>query len=250
MATSKVYIFDTTLRDGEQSPGCSMTVPREAPHGAQAGGAGRGHPGGGLPDRLRGRFRGGARGEPRVPLGAGGGARALHSAGHRARGAGAGERQAPAAHPHLHRHQRHPPQVQAEEDARSRCSTRRSRPSSWRASTSTTSSSPPRTARRTEPDYLDRRSRARSSPPAPARSTSPTRSATRMPEEYGALIGRVVKALGRLRGRQRPLPRRPRPGGRELAGGGAGRRAPDRVHHQRHRRARGQLLARRDRDGR
>ena len=22
----RVYIFDTTLRDGEQSPGCSMTV--------------------------------------------------------------------------------------------------------------------------------------------------------------------------------------------------------------------------------
>jgi len=26
MATSKVYIFDTTLRDGEQAPGCSMTT--------------------------------------------------------------------------------------------------------------------------------------------------------------------------------------------------------------------------------
>ena len=24
--TDRVYIFDTTLRDGEQSPGCSMTV--------------------------------------------------------------------------------------------------------------------------------------------------------------------------------------------------------------------------------
>ena len=24
--TNRVYIFDTTLRDGEQSPGCSMTV--------------------------------------------------------------------------------------------------------------------------------------------------------------------------------------------------------------------------------
>src|SRR6266446_3896708 len=26
---SRVYIFDTTLRDGEQSPGCSMTVPEK-----------------------------------------------------------------------------------------------------------------------------------------------------------------------------------------------------------------------------
>ncbi|HLH00287.1 MAG TPA: 2-isopropylmalate synthase [Bryobacteraceae bacterium] len=27
--TNRVYIFDTTLRDGEQSPGCSMTVPEK-----------------------------------------------------------------------------------------------------------------------------------------------------------------------------------------------------------------------------
>ncbi len=26
---SRVYIFDTTLRDGEQSPGCSMTTPEK-----------------------------------------------------------------------------------------------------------------------------------------------------------------------------------------------------------------------------
>jgi len=26
MATPKVFIFDTTLRDGEQAPGCSMTT--------------------------------------------------------------------------------------------------------------------------------------------------------------------------------------------------------------------------------
>src|SRR5260370_27407007 len=26
---SRVYLFDTTLRDGEQSPGCSMTVPEK-----------------------------------------------------------------------------------------------------------------------------------------------------------------------------------------------------------------------------
>src|ERR1700746_2838680 len=27
--TNRVYIFDTTLRDGEQSPGCSMTTPEK-----------------------------------------------------------------------------------------------------------------------------------------------------------------------------------------------------------------------------
>jgi len=26
---NRVYVFDTTLRDGEQSPGCSMTVPEK-----------------------------------------------------------------------------------------------------------------------------------------------------------------------------------------------------------------------------
>ncbi len=31
--TDRVYIFDTTLRDGEQSPGCSMTVPEKLTHG-------------------------------------------------------------------------------------------------------------------------------------------------------------------------------------------------------------------------
>lgn len=29
MPLSRVYIFDTTLRDGEQSPGCSMTMPEK-----------------------------------------------------------------------------------------------------------------------------------------------------------------------------------------------------------------------------
>lgn len=29
VSSSRVYIFDTTLRDGEQSPGCSMTVPEK-----------------------------------------------------------------------------------------------------------------------------------------------------------------------------------------------------------------------------
>ena len=27
--SDRIYIFDTTLRDGEQSPGCSMTVPEK-----------------------------------------------------------------------------------------------------------------------------------------------------------------------------------------------------------------------------
>ncbi len=47
----------------------------------------------------------------------------------------------------------------------------------------------------------------------------------------------------------RALPQRPRPGGGQLAGRGQGRRAAGGVHHQRHRRARRQHLARGDGDG-
>ncbi len=78
--SDRVYIFDTTLRDGEQSPGCSMTVPEKTAHGAQAGGTGRGHPGGRLPHRLGRRFRSRGRRQPRVSLGAVAAlARALHA---------------------------------------------------------------------------------------------------------------------------------------------------------------------------
>src|SRR5271163_1035701 len=45
------------------------------------------------------------------------------------------------------------------------------------------------------------------------------------------------------------LPQRFGAGGRELAGGGSQRRPPDRMHRQRNRRARGQLLDGRSRDG-
>ena len=48
---------------------------------------------------------------------------------------------------------------------------------------------------------------------------------------------------------QRALPRRSRPCGGEHARGGHGGRASGRVHDQRHRRARGQRVARRDRHG-
>ncbi len=48
---------------------------------------------------------------------------------------------------------------------------------------------------------------------------------------------------------QHALPRRPRPGGRQQPGGHSGRRTAGRVHHQRHRRARWQRVARRARDG-
>ena len=77
------------------------------------------------------------------------------------------------------------------------------------------------------------------------RSTSPTPSATRCRDEYAALPDAALRARARPARRRAlgPLPRRPRAGGRQLAGRRAGRRAAGRVRGQRHRRARGQRVA-------
>ena len=72
-----------------------------------------------------------------------------------------------------------------------------------------------------------------------------------MPEEYCALIRMLMRARAERRqgGLLDPLPQRPGPGGRQLARRRRGRRAADRMHHQRPRRARRQRGAGRDRDG-
>ena len=54
----QVLIFDTTLRDGEQSPGISLNTHREARDRPPARAARRRHHRGRLPDRLAGRLRG------------------------------------------------------------------------------------------------------------------------------------------------------------------------------------------------
>ena len=71
-----------------------------------------------------------------------------------------------------------------------------------------------------------------------------------MPQEYAAFLTRLyeLRAGPARRRALRALPRRPRPGGGQLVRRRAGRRAPGRVRDQRHRRARGQRVARGDRD--
>ena len=89
--------------------------------------------------------------------------------------------------------------------------------------------------------------RSRARPP----STFRTRSATRMPAEFGELIQMHSRAGAGNRERDDlgALPQRSRTGGGELAGGAGRGRAPGGVHDQRHRRARGECVARRNRDG-
>ena len=116
--SDRVTIFDTTLRDGEQSPGCSMNTRREAAHGAPARGLGVDVIEAGFPiasagdleavqaiaDAVKGAQRRGA-----LPL-----------QGRRTSRPAARRSSAPRApaDPHLPRHVRPPPQVQAQDHAR------------------------------------------------------------------------------------------------------------------------------------
>ena len=54
--TARITIFDTTLRDGEQSPGCSMHTEEKVRDCPPARAAWRGRHRGGFPDRLPGDF--------------------------------------------------------------------------------------------------------------------------------------------------------------------------------------------------
>ena len=192
---NRVYIFDTTLRDGEQSPGCSMTVPEKLRMARKLVELGVDILEAGFPDRLRRRFRSRRRGQPRISLGPGGRAGARQHGRCRARRQVAEERQAPA-HPHLHRHQRHSSEVQAEEIAAAGSGRSRGRRRLWRATIPTTWNSPPKT-RRAPIGIIWNRSRAPWSRPERARSTFPTRSAIRCPKNTRRLIGRMVRSARR-----------------------------------------------------
>ena len=142
----RVYIFDTTLRDGEQSPGCSMTVPEKLRMAAKLVELGVDILEAGFPIASEGDSEAVdavAQEFPWVSVAA------LARANRCDIMAAVNSLQARAApaHPYLYRHQRYPSEVQAEEIARSRCWMKRWPRCGWRANIATTSSFPPKTPR-------------------------------------------------------------------------------------------------------
>ena len=247
--TSRIQVFDTTLRDGEQAPGFSMTAAGEAAAGAAARSPRRGHHRGRLPDFVGRRLRGGAhhcrRRAPADHRGPG----ARHSRRHRSRLGGA---VAGAARPRIHVflatsdiHLEHKLRITraqclaqiASAVAHARALLRRRRVLGGGCD--------PQRSRHSCARWPSRRRRRRRDHDQPARYRR-LRAAGRhradVHDRRRALHRRTRRALG-------ALPQRSRHGRRQLAGRRAGRRAAGRMHHQRHRRTRRQCLARRDRDG-
>ena len=121
--TDRVRIFDTTLRDGEQSPGAAMTLEEKLEVAELLDAMGVDIIEAGLPDLLDRRFRSRQRNrqtreecrhlrpQPR------------RLQGHRPRRRSA-EACASVPHPHLHLHQPGPHEAQASDGARTRCSMR------------------------------------------------------------------------------------------------------------------------------
>ena len=141
--------------------------------------------------------------------------------------------------------------AQAAHDARGVPRRRRRRGHARARRTPTTWSSRPRT-RRAATSTSSAASSRRSSTAGATTINLPDTVGYSTPDEIAAFFRTVIGARAERgpRDLQRALPRRPRPGGREHAGGDRRRRAAGRVHDQRHRRARRQRVARRDRDGR
>ena len=154
---NRVIIFDTTLRDGEQSPGCLDEPGGEAAHRQGARGDGRRRHRSRLPDRLERRLRGGARDRARVvKKSTVAGLAARRPQGHRPRLGGACRApQRPRIHTFISTSPLHMKyKLQMEPEAVHQAVGRQ--PSPTRAICATTSSGAPRTAARTEHDFLCR----------------------------------------------------------------------------------------------
>ena len=243
----RVQIFDTTLRDGEQSPGCSMTRPREAPDGGASSWISAwtsSRPASRSPRRATSRRSRLIAGEIRGVTVAGL-ARACEADITRAAQALEG-----AERPRIHtfiatsdihlkyKLRKSREQVLDEAVAAVRLARRYVDDVEFSAEDAT----------RTELEYLERGDAGGRSPRAPRTVNIPDTVGYCTPDEFGSIIAQPRRRRRRRGRHQRPLPQRPRPRGRQLAGRRAGGRPAGRVHDQRHRRAGRQLRARGDRD--
>ena len=205
MDDDRVLIFDTTLRDGEQSPGHLAEHDREARDRPPARAARRRRHRGRLPDRLA---RATSRPCRRSPARSHGPVIAGLARAHAADIERAAEAVRDAERPRIHTFistSRHPHRAPAAVHARGRARARRAPPSRTRARSSRTSSSrrwtPPAPTSSSPPRWCRSRStRAR------RRSTSRTPSATRCPRSTRAFLDRLYEHVPDLQ-RRRPLRR-------------------------------------------
>ena len=244
--SNRVYIFDTTLRDGEQSPGCSMTVPEKLRMARKLVELGVDILEAGFPIASDGDFEAVdavSREYPWVQVAAL--ARSCTLDVERA-AASLKHAKRPRIHTFLatspihlkYKLKKSQEQVLNEAVAAVELARRHVDDVEFSAEDGA----------RTEPEFLEKISKAVVA--AGARTVNiPDTVGYSIPEEYGALIGRIVKALGDCAVVSVHCHDDLGPGRSQLHRRRAGRSPPDRMHHQRHRRARRQLLARRGRHG-
>ena len=191
---SRIYIFDTTLRDGEQSPGCSMTMPEKLQMAEALVDLGVDILEAGFPIASDGDFEAVdavSRQFPWVQVAAlarsctGDVERAAKALQHAKR---------PRIHTFIATSDIHL-EVQTSQKLASRCWTKPWPPSLSLAITPMMSSSQPKTPRAPIP-LIWNKFAWQSSKPAPAPSISPTLSATPFPTNTPSLIGRMVNVLG------------------------------------------------------
>ena len=245
----QLIIFDTTMRDGEQSPGASMTREEKVRIGKQL-------------ERLRvdvieAGFAAASQGDFEAIRAVAEAvkestvcslARANENDIRRA-----GEAVAPAARKRIHTfiatspiHMKLKLRMSEEQVLEAAVSRGEARARSTR----TTSSSPPRTPCAPRSDFLCRVFEATIAAGATTINVPDTVGYS-VPERWGALFRELLDAHPQRRqgGLVHALPQRPRHGRGQLAGGGDERRPAGGVHDQRPGRAGGQRLARGDRDG-
>ena len=244
---NRVHIFDTTLRDGEQSPGISLNTAEKVEIAQQLARLGVDVIEAGFPITSPGDFEAVQEISRRVEGPVICGLARTHKADIDAAW-GAVTRRPAAAHPHLHLHLRHPHRAPAADRPRGRQGPgpRRRRPGQvlLRGRRVLADGRDPRRHRVHRRGLRDRGRGGRD------RGQHPRHRRLHHARGVRGLLPPPLRAgSGAARGRDvGPLPRRPGDGRRQLLRRRPGRGPPGRVRDQRHRRACRQLLAGGDRD--